>query len=83
MAAFFPDDIFKYIFLNKNVWIHLIMFLRVLLTMSQHSFRYRVGGKIILSNKYCNLCDKGYISAQIALQNNTIDVINTSAACII
>ena len=39
----FPDDIFKYIFLNENVWIwlrsHWSFFLRLQLTIHQHWFR--------------------------------------------
>ena len=43
----FPDDIYKYIFLNENIWIlikiSLISFPRVELTIFQHWFRYWLG----------------------------------------
>ena len=34
MAAIFADDIFKYIFLNENVWISLEISLKFVLTIS-------------------------------------------------
>ena len=79
----FPDDIFKWIFVNENAWIsiniHWSLFLGVQLTIFQHWFRWWLGAGQA-TRHYLNQCWLVYWRIYASLGLNELTRLPPSAA---